>query len=140
MILYLNLQYVMAMHRVLIERYGGLDGFRDPGLLESALAQSQQSVFGEDLFPNIPSRAAAYAYYLSENQPFIDGNKRIATASAITFLRLNHYDLKASQEEVYQVIMELANKRPSRESFVDWFLKYSIKKQKKIKEELTSYR
>lgn len=127
---YLKLSHVIAMHRVLIEKYGGLDGIRDRGLLESAIAQPEQSVFGEDLFPDIPSKAAAYAYYLSENQPFIDGNKRIAAATAITFLRLNHAELNADSKQVYEVIMKLATKQLSREKFVCWFQEHSIKKKK----------
>ncbi len=124
---YLELSHIIAMHRVLIEKYGGLDGIRDQGLLESALAQPQQSAFGEDIFPDLPSKAAACAYYLSENQPFIDGNKRIATAAAITFLRLNQWDLKASEMEVYETIMQLANKKISRKKLATWFKKNSKK-------------
>ncbi len=127
---YLMIPHVLAMHEVLIQKYGGLNGVRDQGLLESALAQPEQDVFGEELFPTISSKAAAYAFYLSENQPFIDGNKRIATVTAITFLRLNGYDLTASQEDVYKIIMQLANKKISREKLEKWFQKNSIKKKK----------
>ncbi|MBI3540671.1 MAG: type II toxin-antitoxin system death-on-curing family toxin [Deltaproteobacteria bacterium] len=125
---YLDIQHVLAMHEVLIEKYGGLHGVRDNGLLDSALSQPQQSAFGEDIFTDIPSKAAAYAYYLSENQPFLDGNKRIATAASVTFLRLNDYDLNALEKDVYDIIMDLANKHLTRESLVKWFQKNSAKK------------
>lgn len=125
---YLDLQHVVAMHKVLIEQYGGLHGIRDKGLLESALSQPQQSAFGEDIFSDIPSKAAAYAYYLSENQPFLDGNKRIATATAMTFLRLNGHDLRVSNEDLYDIIMNLANKKLSREGLVKWFKKNSVRR------------
>jgi death on curing protein len=128
---YLELRQVVAMQEVLIEKYGGLHGIRDKGLLESALSQPRQSAFGEDVFPDAPSKAAAYAYYLSENQPFLDGNKRIATAVAITFLRLNGFDLKASQEAVYEIIMKLANKKLTRDGLIGWFRENSIKKKQR---------
>jgi death-on-curing protein len=128
---YLDLKHVIAMQEVLIQKYGGLHGIRDRGLLESALSQSQQSAFGEDIFPDIPAKAAAYAFYLSENQPFLDGNKRIATAAAITFLRLNGYDLKVSNKDLYETIMRLANKKISREELVEWFRKNSKKRKHK---------
>ncbi len=128
--IYLELKHVMAMHHVLIEKYGGLSGVRDQGLLESALAQPRQCVFGEELFPDVPAKSAAYAFYLSENQPFIDGNKRIATAAALTFLRLNGFDLKLNEEQLYKLIMKLANKGFTRESFVAWFRKNVVSKKK----------
>lgn len=131
MIFYFELAHVVAMHRVLIQKYGGMDGIRDQGLLESAISQAAQNVFGEELFASIPAKAAAYAFYLSENQPFIDGNKRIATATAITFLRLNGFDLQVSEEGLYKAIMKLANKGFTREAFVDWFQKNSFAKKKK---------
>jgi death-on-curing protein len=128
---YLDLRHIIAMHDSLIEKYGGLHGIRDKGLLESASCQPQQSAFGEDMFPDIASKAAAYAYYLSENQPFLDGNKRIATAAAITFLRLNGYDLKkVSDKDLYDIIMQLANKKLSREALAKWFKKNSVRKRK----------
>lgn len=126
---YLELKHVIAMQETLIEKYGGLQGIRDKGLLESAISQPQQSAFGEDIFPDIPSKAAAYAFYLSENQPFLDGNKRVATATALTFLRLNAYDLPVSEKELYEIIMDLANKRLTRDGLVKWFRKNSKKKK-----------
>lgn len=133
MIFYLDLKHFLAMHEVLLEKYGGLSGIRDQGLLKSAISQPQQSVFGEDLFPDLPSKAAAYAYYLSENQPFIDGNKRVTAAAALTFLRINGRNLNASEEQVYQTMMRLANKQLSRETLTDWFKKNSSSKGKKLK-------
>ena len=134
MLLYLDLKHVIAMHDALIERHGGTKGLRDEGLLDSAIAQPAQSVFGEELFPDIPSKCAAYAYFISENQPFLDGNKRTAIASALTFLRLNGYDLKLSLEKsnqtLYELVMQLANKQISRDDLAEWFRKNSRKKKR----------
>lgn len=131
---YLDLRQVIAMQEALIQKYGGLRGIRDRGLLESALSQPQQSAFGEDIFLDVPSKAAAYAFYLSENQPFLDGNKRIATVAAITFLRLNGYDLNVPNKDLYEVIMGLANKALTRDQLADWFRKKSAKKRGKKKQ------
>lgn len=125
---YLEFRHVLAMQKALIEKYGGLHGVRDKALVESALSQPRQSAFGEDVFQDIPAKAAAYAYYLSENQAFLDGNKRIATAASITFLRLNGYDLNATQQDVYEILMKLANKETGRDEFVRWFQGHSFRK------------
>ncbi len=134
MIHYPELKHILALHDALIERYGGTKGIRDKGLLESAISQPMQAVFGEEIFPDIPSKAAAYAYYISENQPFLDGNKRTATASALTFLRLNGFDLKLKKNErekiVYDTIMKVANKELSREQLTEWFRKNTRRKRR----------
>jgi len=131
MVEYLELEHILAMQRALIEKFGGMHGIRDQGLLESAIAQPRQSAFGEDLFKDPFDKAAAYAFYLSENQPFIDGNKRIATAAALTFLRLNGYQTLFGDAELYATIMKMANKQLTRESLADWFRKNCRKKSAK---------
>lgn len=77
---------VLAIHQRQIERFGGFDGIRDEGLLDSALAQPQATFFGELLNPTIHHGAAAYLYHLAKNHPFLDGNKRTAFATTIAFL------------------------------------------------------
>lgn len=133
MVEYLELQHILAMQEVLIEKFGGMHGIRDQGLLESAIAQARQSAFGEDIFKDLADKAAAYAFYLSENQPFIDGNKRIATAAALTFLRLNGMQTQFSNAELYETIMKMANKQLTRETLADWFRKNCKKKSAKKK-------
>ncbi|BAZ14609.1 death-on-curing family protein [Calothrix sp. NIES-4071] len=76
---------VLIIHQRQIERFGGSDGVRDEGLLESALAQPQTTFGGELLHPTIVEQAAAYLFHLSMNHPFIDGNKRTAFAVMLTF-------------------------------------------------------
>lgn len=72
---------VIDIHQRQIERFGGLDGIRDEGLLESAVAQPQATFFGEFLHPTICDQASAYLYHIAKNHPFIDGNKRTAFAT-----------------------------------------------------------
>lgn len=86
---FLTLAEVIEIHADQVRRYGGQGGVRDLGLLESALAQPEASFAAEWLHRDLYDMAAAYAYHLCQNHPFIDGNKRVALASALVFLELN---------------------------------------------------
>jgi death-on-curing protein len=87
--LFLTLAEVIEIQTDQIDRYGGQAGVRDLGLLESALSQPEATFAGAWLHQDLYSMAAAYAYHLCQNHPFIDGNKRTALASALVFLELN---------------------------------------------------
>ncbi len=86
---FLSLAEVIEVHADQVKRYGGQVELRDIGLLESALAQPEASFGGDWLHPTLHDMAAAYAYHLCQNHPFIDGNKRTALACALVFLELN---------------------------------------------------
>ncbi|MBI4411174.1 MAG: type II toxin-antitoxin system death-on-curing family toxin [Deltaproteobacteria bacterium] len=124
-LIYLKKDQVLAMHAYLIRKYGGTMGLRDEGLLESALAQPRQSAFGEDIYPDIFSKAAAYGFSLSENQPFVDGNKRVAVSVMGTFLMVNHHNLTATPKALYEAMIKLANKKITREALAQWLKKNS---------------
>jgi death-on-curing protein len=72
----LTLEEALAIHEASLERFGGLPGLRDEGLLESALAQPFQTFGGAELYPTFAEKAARYAYGIARNHPFLDGNKR----------------------------------------------------------------
>lgn len=59
----------------MLAEHGGIAGLRSQELLESAVFQPQQSAFGEDAYPTLASKAAAYGFFIAQNQPFLDGNK-----------------------------------------------------------------
>ncbi len=86
---FLTLAEVLDLHERALALHGGQAGIRDQGLLESALAQPESTMFGAFLHADLWEQAAAYAFHIAENQPFIDGNKRVAVAAALTFLRVN---------------------------------------------------
>lgn len=90
---------VLSIHKELIDKYGGSHGLRDPGALEAALYRPQSGYY-DDLL----QEAAALWESLSQNQPFIDGNKRVAFAVMYTFLAINNVYLKAESEDIYQFI------------------------------------
>lgn len=130
---FLSVEHVVAIHDTLIEEFGGSFGLRDGGLLESAAMQPQQAFGGEDLYPTLFDKAAAYAFFISENQPFIDGNKRTAASVAGVFLDINGYELNCPSGQVYDVMMKLANKTLTRDQLAEWFRKKSVKKRGKKK-------
>lgn len=120
MIRYLSLAEVLELHRSVIESWGGAAGIRDLGALESALAQPRQTFAGQDLYPDITSKAAALCYSLVLNHPFVDGNKRIGHATMETFLIVNGYEVRANVDEQEKVMLELAAGKLSRDTFVEW--------------------
>lgn len=105
---FLDSQTVLILHGRLIELYGGSHGVRDMDLLESALSQPQGGV-GDNFFHSFPfEMAAAYLYHLTKNHPFVDGNKRTAFACARVFLLMHGYEMNASDNEKYSLVLALA--------------------------------
>ena len=105
---FLSKRLVLAIHRDLVECFGGEPGLRDEGLLDSALAQPEATFAGELLHPDPHDQAAAYLFHPSANHPFVDGNKRTAFAAMDTFLRLNGYRLTLADDEAYALTMRVA--------------------------------
>jgi death on curing protein len=93
---------VLFIHARLIAETGGSHGIRDLGLLQSAIARPQATFDGQDLYPDVFSKAGALMESLLQNHPFVDGNKRTAITSAAMFLRMNGYRLIASNSELEQ--------------------------------------
>ncbi len=99
---------VLAIHRRQLAEHGGLEGVRDVDLFQSALYRPKNLLAYSQYPPDIPSLAAAYGYGIVKNHPFVDGNKRTSYVVMRTFLKLNGYDLQASNEEKYQIWLSLA--------------------------------
>ena len=112
---FLTISQVLDIHQDEINSFGGTNGVRDEGLLDSALAQPQATFGGELLHPTIGEQAAAYLYHLAMNHPFIDGNKRTAFAVMDTFITLNGYSLNLSVEEAYNLVIQVVKREISKE-------------------------
>ncbi len=112
---FLTLAEVVEIHRDQIERYGGRPGIRDIRLLESALAAPAASAGGEYAHPDLFAMAAAYAFHLVKNHPFVDGNKRSGLASALVFLEINGVSLLDPDGRLYEAVTNLAAGRIRRE-------------------------
>jgi death-on-curing protein len=105
---FLTLEQVLAIHADQVRRYGGGLGVRDLGLLKSALAMPQASFSGQYLHPTLHEMAAAYLFHLTQNHPFLDGNKRIGLAAAIAFLGLNDIWLESDPAELLEMALSVA--------------------------------
>ena len=99
---YLTVPDVLGMHAMLVQRYGGAPGLRDPGALEAALFRPQTGYY-ED----IVAEAAALMESLAINHPFVDGNKRIAFAAADVFLRINGWRLRGAPMQLHAEMMRM---------------------------------
>lgn len=117
---FLSQEVILYFHRLLVHRYGGSPGLRDPNLLESALAQAHQTMDGQYLHRDIIEMAAAYGFHLCQNHPFIDGNKRIALVAMDTFLRMNGLDLLAGEKETYVIVLRLAGGDLTKQELTQW--------------------
>ena len=105
---FLTLAEVVAIHADQVGRYGGATDIRDLPALLSAMAMPEAGI-GEERFHAFPSEmAAAYAYHICLNHPFIDGNKRTGLATALIFLRLNGITVSDADGQLYEVMMGLA--------------------------------
>ena len=112
-----------AAHAEQLAEHGGGEGVRDAGLMASALARPQNLVAYGD--PDAPALAAAYAYGIARNHPFVDGNKRTAAVVSETFLMLNGYDLTASDAEVVVAFVALAAGELTEAELTDWFRQHA---------------
>ena len=122
---FLSLDDVLELHEMQLESYGGATGIRDQGLLESAVMMPQASFGGEFVHKDIFVMAAAYAFHIAENQPFVDGNKRTALASALVFLDWHDIEINDPQEELYSAMIGLAQKTLDKAGFANLFQKLS---------------
>lgn len=129
MIKFLDKKTILAFHRDQVKIYGGKDGVRDEGLLESALAQPQASFGGEYVHSTVFEMATAYGFHICKNHPFFDGNKRTALVAIYTFLYVNGYRLQADKKSLYAVMIDLANGKLEKVELAD-FLEKNSKKRK----------
>jgi len=107
-ILFLGLDEVLALHADQIETYGGKEGVRDLGLLESAVAVAEASFGGDYLHGTLPEMAAAYLFHIAQNHAFVDGNERVAAAALFMFLYMNDLELGCSEDELVELTLGVA--------------------------------
>ena len=115
---WLDIEIMLDVHAEQLALFGGPDGVRDSGLLESALARPiNKFAYGET---DLASLAAAYAFGVAKNHPFVDGNKRVVFASLIVFLGLNGIDFAPLPEAATAIMLSLAAGEVSEESLARW--------------------
>lgn len=115
---WLTLDMVLDFHAEQLALFGGPQGVRDAGLLEATLARPlNKRAYGET---RIEALAAAYAFAVARNHPFVDGNKRTALASMIVFLGLNGIEFDASPEQTTAIFLALAAGEVEEDLLADW--------------------
>lgn len=112
---FLTLQAVLEIHSQEIERYGGNPEVRDLGLLESAIAQPQAGIGDQYLHGGVFEMAAAYLFHITQNHPFVDGNKRTAAVSANAFLLINGKVFDPDDDEFIELVYATARGEKSKE-------------------------
>ena len=121
---WLTREAVLAIHAQLLARFGGGAGIREDNMLESALAKPRQlRAYGQ---PNVYEMAAAYAFGIVKNHPFVDGNKRAGFVAAYTFLGINGFDFTAPEEEAVIFTRGLAAGEITLEEYTLWLQKASV--------------
>ncbi|MCW6702168.1 type II toxin-antitoxin system death-on-curing family toxin [Anaerococcus sp. NML200537] len=116
-------EQVIQLHKSLIENFGGIEGVRDDDLLDLSINSAFQTMFGNNIYDTPVERACQLAYSFIMNHPFIDGNKRIGTYLMLIYLKLNGYKIIANDDEIINIIMEVASSNCNKNVFKDWICK-----------------
>jgi len=120
MFIWIDRALAVAIHDRQLAEHGGVAGVRDESLLESALARPQQTLSYSDRASDLADLAAALAYGLARNHPFVDANKRTAIVACETFIDLNGGTLDADDAELFPLVLALADGRLAAEEFAAW--------------------
>ena len=121
----LGYEQTLLIYRRVLEETGGSAGIRDEGSLRSALARPQASFGGQDLYPTLFEKAAALAESLARNHPFVDGNKRMALACMRVLLKLNGFQVTASQEAKVSLILQIVEHKVTVQDVAKWLAKHT---------------
>lgn len=115
----------LAFHAQLLSLFGGIEGIRDHGLLQSALARPKNLLVYAETPPSLADLAAAYAVGISSNHPFVDGNKRTAMQVAFVFLAFNGMEVTASQEDACLTFLRLAAGEITEPALAEWLREHT---------------
>jgi death-on-curing protein len=130
-------ELAQAIHERQLSEHGGPGGVRDPDMLDSALARARQRDACSEARPDVPALAAAYAYGVARNHPFVDGNKRTAYVLCRTFMVLNGWDLVNPLSDRYPVFLALAAGEIEEDALADWLR--SASRPERVSEDQAHY-
>ncbi len=119
--LFLTLAEVLEIHENQISLYGGTQGIRNLHLLQSALAQPEASFGGTWLHQGLFEMAAAYAFHIASNHPFLDGNKRTALVSTLVFCELNGISISDPSGKLYDAMIQTAKGKMDKQVLAQLF-------------------
>ena len=123
---FLSIEDITQIHDEQIAAYGGAAGVRDQGLLESAVAMPRASFGKAYLHEDLAHMAAAYAFHIAQNQPFLDGNKRTGLVAALVFLDLNGVTVLDPQERLYDAMIAIAERRMDKDGLAELLRALSV--------------
>ena len=112
-------------HRLLIQETGGSHGIRDEGLLDSALNAPFQAFDGVDVYKTVQAKAAKLGFFLVNNHPFVDGNKRIGILTMLILLGINGIEIKCTDDELIELGLGLADGSVNNENLLGWIIDHS---------------
>ena len=121
---FLDFQHIEEIHQASLEAYGGSPGIRDQGLIESALGSAMNTFFYAN--GDLSDIAAAYAFHLAQAQAFLDGNKRTGIGAALLFLRGNGVTKVPSDEQLYDAMIAIAEKRLDKAGLAEMFRRAAV--------------
>ena len=122
---FLTLDDLLESHAEQIAAYGGSDGIRDVGLLESALAQPAATYSGQYLHADLFEMAAAYLFHLVHNHPFVDSNQRIGLEATLLFLEINDRPIEADDDALVDLVLRTVNGQMTKPQIADFFRAHS---------------
>lgn len=126
----LTVQDIYELHRELEDAFVLSSGVRDKNLLSSAVNTPFQTFMGSDLYPSLCDKAAQLCYGIANNHPFTDGNKRTALHSMYVYLIINGFDIAASQQEVENLIINVAAGNMTNTELAEWLRENTIRSDK----------
>ena len=118
---FLSLEEIIAIHQDQIARYGGREGVRDWGLLQSALAMPYVGAGKSYFHCDLCEMAAAYLFHIVGNHPFIDGNKRVGAVAAHVFMALNGMRLTADEDDYAELVLSVARGETRKSTLAEFF-------------------
>lgn len=122
----LSKSQVLLVHKMMIEKTGGLDGVRDESLLDSALNVPFQTFDGKDIYPALLPKAAALCRSLVSNHPFADGNKRTGVHTMLIFLEINGVELNYMQNDLVELGLGVASGKMAYDDILIWLTEHNI--------------
>jgi death-on-curing protein len=123
-VIYLTADQILTLHEMALEE-GGLAGVRSQQALLSAIGQVGQTVFGEDAYPTLAEKAAAYAFFVIAGHPFNDGNKRTGSLAMELFLDLNGFELQQTDAEIEDMVISVAAGTVDQGEFFGWVVNHA---------------
>ena len=116
----ITIKNILRLHELSIITFGGSQGIRDQGLMESAIARPYQTFGGEDLYPTVFEKAAALTESIIINHPFIDGNKRTGFLAMLIILEIGNLKITASNDATYNFTIQISTGEIKFEEIVIW--------------------